>query len=65
MSKQLKLNATRGQFVIGRRAAIQFNAVEGIHVSARSGKLIAEADAHDDTSEQRRVRIRAEFSKKP
>jgi len=64
MSKQLKRNTTTGQFVIGRRAAIQFNAVEGIGVSPRAQKLMVEADSRGDGGEQRRARILAEFSKK-
>ncbi|KFL28969.1 hypothetical protein JP75_23490 [Devosia riboflavina] len=64
MSKQVKRNANTGQFVISRRAAIQFNAVEGIQVSVRARKLMTEADAHGESGEQRRARIRAEFSRK-
>ena len=57
-------NAKTGQFVLGRQTAEKISAVEGIVRSARTGRLIAESDARNETGDARRARIRAEFGKK-
>jgi hypothetical protein len=63
MSKQITRESHNGRFVIGRRSAEKFSAVEGIVRSARTGKLIEQSDASNESGDARRARIRAEFAR--
>jgi hypothetical protein len=63
MSKQITRESHSGRFVIGRRSAEKFSAVEGIVRSTRTSKLIEQSDASNETGDARRARIRAEFAK--
>jgi hypothetical protein len=64
MSKGISKNALDGRFVVGRRSAEKFNAVEGLHHTAKTGRLASEADRRQLSGEARRAQIRAEFAKK-
>ena len=63
MSKQITRESHTGRFIIGRRSAEKFSAVEGIVRSSRTGQLIEQSDAKGERGEARRARIRAEFAK--
>lgn len=63
MSKQITRESHSGRFVIGRRSAERFSAVEGIVRNGRTGQLIEQSDAKGEHGEARRARIRAEFAK--
>lgn len=63
MSKQITRESHSGRFVIGRRSAEKFSAVEGIVRSSRTARLIEQSDAKNEHGEARRARIRAEFAK--
>ena len=64
MSKWITREASNGRFVIGRSSAEKFSAVEGQDYSPRTGKLVKESDKSGESGDERRKRIRAEFSSK-
>jgi hypothetical protein len=62
MSKKLNRNASTGQFIVGRHAALKFNAVEGLHLTDRTRQILSEADIKNSSGDARRAQIRAEFA---
>lgn len=64
MTKLIKRDRLSGRFIVGRRAAEQFNLVESLRIAPQTARLIAESDRRAETGDMRRARISAEFSKK-
>lgn len=64
MSKQITRESHSGRFVIGRRSAEKFSAVEGQFHTQRTKRILADADAAGESGDALRARIRAEFVRK-
>lgn len=64
MSKSASQDIRNGRFVIGRRSGEAFSAIEGQVLNSRTGRIIRESEDREETPEQLRARIRAEFSRK-
>lgn len=64
MSKQNTRESHTGRFVIGRRSAEVFSAVEGQFHTERTLRIQAQSEAAGESGEALRARILAEFSKK-
>lgn len=64
MSKPIERNARFGRFIVGRAAAQQFNAVEGIHASTATTQMLEEARGQGKVGDALRKHIREEFARK-
>jgi hypothetical protein len=64
MSKQNTRESPSGRFIIGRRSAEKFSAVEGNVHTARTKRIQAESEAAGENGDALRARIRAEFARK-
>jgi hypothetical protein len=64
MSKQITRESHSGRFVIGRRSAEKFSAVEGQFHTQRTLRIQADSEAAGESGDALRARIRAEFTRK-
>jgi len=64
MSKQITRESHSGRFVIGRRSAEKFSAVEGQFHTQRTSRIQADSEAAGENGDALRARIRAEFARK-
>lgn len=62
MGKQITRESHSGRFIIGRRSAEKFSAVEGQFHTQRTRQIQADSDNAGESGEALRARIRAEFA---